>query len=316
MKQFSSSYWIGIDVSKKLLDVFVRPTQEFFSEENNASGIIVLINRLKPLQPERVVLEATGGFEIAVVAALANAGLAVVVVNPKHARDFARATGRLAKTNRIDAKVLAHFAEAVRPEVRSLPNKETALLGNLVGRRRQIIEMMGAEKNRLANAARLVCKGIKAHIRWLEKQLNQIDTDLETMIQNRPLWREQEELLRNVPGVAPVLSRTLLAELPELGKLKHKELSALVGVAPFNRDSGALRGRRMIFGGLASIRTALYMGALVGMRFNPKLKLFYERLRKAGKPAKVAITACMHKLIIFLNTIIKTKIPWQEETSS
>ena len=313
MKQSSSSYWMGIDVSKKLLDVSIRPTQEFFTEENNESGISALLNRLKALQPERIVLEATGGFEIPVVAALADAGLAVVVVNPRQVRDFARATGKLAKTDRIDAAVLAHFAEAVRPEVCPLPDKQTAQLSDLVARRRQIIEMMVAEKNRLAQAARPICKGIEAHIRWLEKQLEQIDLDLETMIHNSLLWREQEDLLRSVPGVGPVLSRTLLAELPELGKLTHKELSALVGVAPFNRDSGAMRGRRMIFGGRASVRTVLYMGALVGIRHNPKLKCFYDRLRKAGKPAKVAITACMHKLLIILNAIIKTKIRWQED---
>lgn len=316
MEQLLSSYWIGIDVSKKLLDVSIRPTKGFFSEENNESGISALLNRLKPLKPERIVLEATGGLEIPVVAALASAGLAVVVVNPRQVRDFARATGKLAKTDRIDASVLAHFAEAVRPEVRPFPNKETVLLSDLVARRRQIIEMTVAEKNRLGSATRPIGKGIETHIRWLEKQLKKIDTDLEAMIRNSPLWREQEDLLRSAPGVGPVLSRTLLAELPELGKLTHKELSALVGVAPFNRDSGAMRGKRTIFGGRASVRTALYMGALVGMRYNPKLKCFYERLRKAGKPAKVAITACMHKLLILLNAIIKTKMPWQEETIS
>lgn len=315
MEQLLSSYWIGIDVSKKLLDVSIRPTQEFFSEKNNESGISVLLNLLKTLKPERIVLEATGGLEIPVVAALAGAGLAVVVVNPRQVRNFARATGRLSKTDRIDAAVLAHFAEAVCPEIRPFPDKDTVLLSDLVARRRQIIEMTVAEKNRLGSATRPICKGIEAHIRWLEKQLQQIDTDLEARIRKSPLWREQEDLLRSVPGVGPVLSRTLLAELPELGKLTHKELSALVGVAPFNRDSGAMRGKRMIFGGRPSVRAALYMGALVGMRHNPKLNCFYERLRKAGKPAKVAITACMHKLLIILNAIIKTKIPWQEDTA-
>lgn len=315
MKQ-SSSYWIGLDVSKKLLDVSIRPTQEFFTEENTESGISALLNRLKALQPKRIVLEATGGFEIPVVAALADAGLAVVVVNPRQIRDFARATGKLAKTDRIDAAVLAHFAEAICPEIRPLPDKQTAQLSDLLARRRQIIQMMVAEKNRLGSATRPICKGIEAHIRWLEKQLEQIDINLEAMIRNSPLWRGHEDLLRSVPGVGPVLSRTLLAELPELGKLNHKEISALVGLAPFNRDSGALRGKRTIFGGRASVRTALYMGTLAGMRYNPKLKCFYERLRKAGKPAKVAITACMHKLVIILNAIIKTKTPWQEEAIS
>jgi transposase len=316
MQQSSSSYWIGIDVSKKHLDVFIRPTEACFTEENTPSGISSLLKRLKPLIAQRIVLEATGGFEIAVVAALAEAGLAVVVVNPRQVREFARATGRLAKTDRIDASVLAHFAEAIRPEVRPLPDKEALRLSERVSRRRQLIEMMVAEKNRLGNATAVICKGIEAHIRWLERQLKQLDTDLEAMIQNSPLWLQQEDLLRSVPGVGPVLSRTLLAELPELGRLTHKALSALVGVAPFNRDSGAMRGQRTIFGGRASIRTALYMGTLVGVRYNSRLKCFYQRLRKAGKPAKVAITACMHKLLILLNAIIKTKMPWQEKTTS
>lgn len=309
----SSPLFIGIDVSKNLLDVFIRPTQEAFSSENSELGISALIDRIKSLRPHRVVVEATGGFEIPVVAALADAGLAVGVVNPRQIRDFARAIGKLAKTDRIDASVLAHFAQAVNPQLRPLPDKETRELSDLMARRRQIIEMIMAEKNRLGKAAHPVVKGIKAHIRWLEKQLDEIDKDIEAMIRRSPVWQEKEDLLKSVPGVGPVLSRTLLAQLPELGESTHKQLSALAGVAPFNRDSGALRGRRTIFGGRASVRAVLYMGALVAIRHNPKLKSFYERLRKAGKPAKVAIIACMHKLLILLNAIIKTKTPWQEK---
>jgi transposase len=246
------------------------------------------------------------------LSALAAAGLAVAVVNPRQARDFARATGRLAKTDRIDAEVLAHFAEAVHPTPRPVPDEEARALGEILACRRQIVGMLTAEKNRLGAATtRPVRRRIEAHVRWLEKELSRTDRDLEEVIEESPTWRENEELLRGVPGVGPVLARTLLAELPELGGLCGKRLAALVGVAPLNRDSGAFRGRRAVWGGRSGVRAALYMGALVATRYNPQIKEFYERLLAAGKPKKVALVACMRKLLLILNAVLKHRTPWR-----
>jgi transposase len=303
---------VGVDVSKGRLDVFVRPIGEHFAVPNDGAGIEEILVRLEEARPVLVVLEASGGFERPVAAALAAAGMPVSVVNPRQARDFARATGRLAKTDKIDAEVLACFAEAVRPEPKALPDEEAALFAAILARRRQIVSMMTAEKNRLsAAAAEPVAKRIRAHLRWLEKELARTDRDLDETIRQSETWRENEALLRSVPGVGPVLARTLLAELPELGSLAPKRLSALVGVAPLNRDSGTLRGRRTVWGGRARVRAALYMGALVATRFNPSIKEFYERLLAAGKPKKVALVACMRKLLAILGAVLKHRTPWR-----
>jgi transposase len=309
--------YAGVDVSKERLEVCLRRGREAregeaFSVSNDSAGTETLLARLAEERPALVILEATGGFERPVAAALAAAGLPIAVVNPRQAREFARATGRLAKTDRIDAEVLARFAQAVRPAPRPVPEEEVQVLAQITARRRQVVGMLTAEKNRLGAAtAKLVRGRIEAHVRWLEKELSRTDRDLEEAIDESPTWRENEELLRGVPGVGPVLARTLLAELPELGSLKPKQLAALVGVAPLNRDSGAFRGRRTVWGGRATVRAALYMGALVATRHNPQIKKFYERLLGAGKPRKVALVACMHKLLIILNAMLKNRTPWR-----
>jgi transposase len=270
-----------------------------------------LVERLKGVRPTLVVLEATGGLQIPAVAALAAAGLRTVVVNPRQVRQFAGATGRLAKTDAIDAQVLAQFGEAVRPEVRPLPDAATQELSALVNRRRQLIEMLTAEKNRLRLATKKVRPNIEAHICWLEGELLDLEGGLGDVIRSSPVWREQDNLLRSVPGVGPVLSSVLLADLPELGKLGRKEVAALVGVAPLNRDSGLFRGRRQVWGGRSHVRTALYMAALVATRHNPVIKSFYQRLLSGGKPKKVALTACMRKLLTILNAMMRHQAPWE-----
>jgi transposase len=307
----TTELYAGIDVSKGRLEVAVRPVGERFGVPNDDAGIDELVGRLEERRPALVVLESTGGLERSLVAALAASGLAVAVVNPRQARDFARATGRLAKTDRIDAYVLAHFAEAVRPTPRAVPEEEAYVFRAILARRRQIVEMLTAENNRLGTAPRAVRKRIEAHVRWLEKELKRTDDDLDEAIEQSPTWRENAALLRSVPGVGPVLCRTLLAELPELGTLTHKQLAALVGVAPFNRDSGTMRGRRAVWGGRSGVRAALYMAALVATRHNPQLKEFYERLLAAGKAKKVALVACMRKLLIILNAVLKHRTPWR-----
>ena len=279
---------------------------------NEKAGVKALVKRLGTLQPAWIVLEATGGLERPLMHALVGAELPVAVVNPRQVRDFAKATGQLAKTDSIDAEVLARFAEAVRPALRPLPDAVTLELRALTARRRQIIEMIGAEKNRLAMASKAVRKRIEAHIHWLEQELDRADQDLDRSIQQSPIWKQNEDLLRSVPSVGPVISRTLLAELPELGALNRKQISALVGLAPFNRDSGSLKGRRSIWGGRASVRSALYMAALVATKHNPVIRQFYNRLRGAGKKPKVALVACMRKLLTILNAMIKHKTRWSE----
>jgi len=258
------------------------------------------------------VLEATGGFETAVAAAVASSGLPLAVVNPRQIRDFARATGRLAKTDALDAAAIAHFAEAVHPQPRPLPDAQAQELGELVSRRRQVIEMMVAERNRarLLQSARLR-KRLERHIAALQKELTEIERDLDESIRGTPVWRENEDLLKSVPGIGDATARTLLADLPELGTLGRKQIAALVGVAPFNRDSGAWRGRRTIWGGRAAVRSALYMAALVASRWNPVIAAFYRHLRDLGKPAKVALAACMRKLLVMLNAILRDRKPWQ-----
>lgn len=302
---------VGIDVSKATLDVAVRPTGQYWPVPHTDAGVHDLVVQLTRLRPSLVVLEATGGLETHLTGALAGAGLAVVVVNPRQVRDFAKATGKLAKTDAIDAHVLAHFAEAVHPTPRPLPDAQTRAIAALMARRRQLVAMLVAEKNRLRSASAPLRRRIQPHIVWLQRELKDLDKDLSDTLRQSPLWREQDQLLQSVPGVGPVLSLTLLAQLPELGTLNRKQIAALVGVAPLNRDSGTLRGKRTVWGGRATVRAALYMGALVATRWNSTLRIFYQRLCDKGKPKKVALTACMHKLLTILNAILKHRTPWQ-----
>lgn len=306
----STSVFVGIDVSLAQFDIALRPGQRFAVAHDEA-GMGTVVEQLRALGPTLIVLEATGGLEVPLTSALAAAGLPVVVINPRHVRDFAKATGKLAKTDALDAQVLAQFAEVIRPAARPLPTAQTQALAALLARRRQVVEMLVAEKNRLGMAPPAIRKSLRAHIAWLQRELGHTDTELAQMIRQSPVWRDKEDLLRSVPGVGPVLSTTLLANLPELGTLTHKQIAALVGVAPLNRDSGTLRGKRTVWGGRAEVRAALYMGALVAARFNPVIRLFYHRLCAAGKAKKVALTACMRKLLIMLNAILKHRTPWR-----
>lgn len=295
--------FVGIDVSKAKLDVAIRPSREEFSCPNSPQGIDQLVERLKGIQPELIVLEATGGWTMPVASALAAAGFGLALVNPRQVREFARATGRLAKTDRLDAQVLAHFAQAVRPEPRSLPSAQAQELAELLARRRQLVEMWVAEKGRLSQAWGRARANMLAHIDWLRKAM-------EDSLKQSPLWRHKDELLRSVPGIGRVTSLTLLGELPELGRLNRKQIAALVGVAPLNRDSGSLRGQRRVWGGRGKVRRVLYMATLVAIRYNPKIRAFYSRLVAAGKAKKVALTACMHKLLVVLNALLKQDRPW------
>ena len=304
--------YVGIDVAKEMLDVALRPTGERWRVEHDAAGLEQLLARLQAPAPALIVLEATGGLELELVAALAAAALPVVVVNPRQTRDFARATGRLAKTDALDAAVLAHFAEAVRPPQRPLSDAQTQTLRQLLTRRRQLVVMRVAEGQRLTRAGAAVRPGIEAHLAWLEQQLSALEDELRQALQQSPVWRERDALLRSVPGVGEQLSLTLLAELPELGRLDRRQAAALVGVAPFNRDSGRMRGRRTIWGGRARVRAMLYMGALSASRHNPLIRAFYQRLLAAGKPKKVALTACMRKLLVILNAMLKHHTPWRD----
>ena len=302
--------FVGIDVSQERLDVAVRPTGDMWQVSHDSQGIGEVVEHLEKLMPRLVVLEATGGVEMTLAGELAASGLPVAVVNPRQVRDFARAAGKLAKTDALDARVLAHFAEAMRPAIRPLPGAGTREMAALVARRRQLVEMITAEKNRLRTAARRIRPKVEEHIRWLEENLADLDQDLGDLIRSSPIWRDKDELLRSTPGVGPVLSMTLLSDLPELGALNRGEIAALVGVAPFNRDSGTLRGKRKVWGGRAQVRAALYMAALVATRFNPVLRAFYQRLCTAGKPKKVALTACMRKLLTILNLMVRQNRHW------
>jgi transposase len=307
----SPQVFVGIDVAKAQLDIALRPIGTRWTVSNDDAGIADLVTRLQGIGPQLIVLEATGGFQRAVVAALAAAALPVVVVNPRQARDFAKATGQLAKTDALDARALAHFAEAIRPTPRPVPDAQTEELRALLARRRQLIAMRTAEHNRLGSAPRRLQADIEAHITWLDARLAALDDDLDTTLRASPVWREQEELLRSVPGIGPVCARTLVLDLPELGTLTRQRLAALVGVAPLHRDSGTMRGTRSVWGGRAHVRTTLYMSTLVAVRYNPVLKRFYERLCAAGKAKKVALTACMRKLLTILNAMVKHHAPWQ-----
>ena len=306
--------FVGIDVLKAQLDVAVRPTGKRWTLPYDQTGIEGLIPQIVDLEPALVLLEATGGLELPLVAALAAAALPVVVVNPRQVRDFAKATGTLAKTDTLDAGVLAHFADAVRPEVRPLKDAETQVLNSLTARRRQVMTMLVSEKNRLGAAIGAVSPRIEAHIAWLEQELSDLDKGLRQTLRRSPVWREKDDLLRTVPGVGEQISLTLLANLPELGTLNRRQIAALVGVAPYNRDSGALRGKRAVWGGRSRVRAVLYMGALVASRHNPAIGDFYQRLLAAGKPKKVALVASMRKLLVILNGMLKHGSPWCDMT--
>ena len=304
--------YVGIDVSGRRLDVHTWPRGEAWSVDYDEAGLSALTARLQALSVAVVVLEATGKVQAVAVATLAAAGLPVAVVNPRQVRDFARATGRLAKTDRLDAEVIARFAEAVKPPVAEVPDADSQRLSERLARRRQLVEMLTAEQNRLRSTQDpALCKGVQAHIRWLKDALSKLEKELSATIRQSPLWRAKDELLRSVPGIGPVVSCTLIAELPELGRLGRRELAALVGVAPINWDSGARRGERHIRGGRAPVRRALYMAALVGMRKNEVVRAHYQHLRAAGKPPKVALVACMRKLLLILNAMVRTGQPWQ-----
>jgi transposase len=307
----STEYFVGIDVSKDTLDVCVYPTQDTFRVPNSPDGLGELIKRLKPIEPQLIVFEATGGYETLAVSSLAVAGLPVVVVNPRQIRDFAKSIGRLAKTDVIDAGVIARFASAVRPELRPLKDSPSQELTGLVTRRRQIVDMIVAETNRLNAATRRNRRDIQAHIRWLQKRQDQIDDEIKRDIKNSPLWRTTDQILQSTSGVGPATSSTLISCVPELGQLNHKKIACLIGVAPLNRDSGRFKGRRMIWGGRAQVRAVLYMSTLSAIRFNPIIRQFYQRLREAGKCFKVAMVACMRKLLVILNAMVRNQTKWR-----
>lgn len=304
--------FVGIDVSKDRLDVHVRPAGVSFAVKYDEAGVADLVAQLTALGPALVVLEATGGYEVMVAAALAHAAVPVAVVNPRQIRDFARATGQRAKTDRLDAQVLARFAETVQPPVRALPTEQAQALGALVARRRQLVDMLAAEMNRRRQAReRRLEQRIAAHVTWLTRAVAELDDEITQLIRASAIWRETENLLTSVPGIGDVTAHALIADLPELGRLDRRKIAALVGIAPLNRDSGAWRGRRRIGGGRAVVRRALYMATVVAIRYNPAIAVFYRRLTAAGRPKKVALIAAMRKLVTVLNAMLRDQRPWQ-----
>jgi len=312
----NTQVFVGLDVSKQHLDVAVRPQNRHFVTPNHDRGIKQLVKRLAALKPQLIVLEASGGYEFLVTAALAEAQLPVALINPQAVRKFAGATGKLAKTDKIDAQVLAHFAEALRPEPRSLPDQAHQVLKAALQRRQQVVKMIGQEENRLEKTfIPAVRQDIQVHLTWLRRRLEQLERDLDDQIRQSPLWQDRDRLYQSVPGIGPIVSRAVIAHLPELGTLPGKKAVALVGVAPYNRDSGRLRGKRMIRGGRSHLRRMLYMAAVVASRFNPVIRAFYQRLRSAGKPPKLALTACIRKLVLILNAMVKNNQPWNQFAS-
>jgi transposase len=311
----NAQVFAGIDVSKAVLDVALLPSGELLQFANDTAGIEELGKKLKAQAADLVVMEATGGYETAAATALVVLGLRVAVVNPRQVRDFAKATGRLAKSDRIDAQVIAAFGEAVEPEIVRLPDEDAREMEALLVRRRQLVAMRVQEVNRLALMQGAMRKNIKAHIDWLEKQIDRLDIDLTAGLRSSPAWRAKDELLRSFKGVGPITSSTLLIDLPELGQLDRRAIAALVGVAPFNCDSGVMRGRRSIYGGRSHVRTLLYMAATTAIRSNPVIRAFYERLKSRGKPHKVAMVACMRKMLTILNAMVRQSTPWTPETN-
>jgi transposase len=315
MKQAKAGIFVGMDVSKNWLDVAVHEQGEVWRVSNDEAGMVSLVKRLKKLKPQLIVLEPTGGFEMLVVAELSQAGLPVAVVNAKRVRDFAKATGQFAKTDKLDARVLAHFAAAVRPEVRSLRSEEEEQLTALLTRRRQVLEMLTVEKNRRVTVRANMKADLEAHIHWLSNHLKELDREIEDFVKGSAVWKEKDTLLQSVPGVGPVTSATMLGMLPELGLLNRQKIAALVGVAPLNKDSGRKQGKRRIFGGRGDVRSVLYMAALSAKKHNPFIRTFYNRLIQHGKEKKVALTACMRKLLIILNAMLRTNQPWRSQTA-
>jgi transposase len=304
--------FVGIDVSKDRLDVHVRPIGESFSVASDEAGLAMLRTRLQARKPTLIVLEATGGYEATVAAALTHAGLPVAVVNPRQIRDFARATGQLAKTDRLDARVIAHFGEAVQPPVRPLASEQAQALAELVTRRRQLVEMLTAELNRQHQMRqRVVQKRLHGHVSWLRGAIAELEDDITRLIRSSPIWREKENVLTSAPGIGDVTAQALIAELPELGQLSRRRIAALVGLAPFTRESGRWKGRRMIRGGRAPVRRALYMATVVAIRYNPPIGALYRRLRQAGRPKKLALIAAMRKFLTVLNAMLRDGRPWQ-----
>jgi len=307
----SAEIFVGIDVSKTRLDISIGGGHEYWQVANEERGFMKLIERLRSLHPTLIVLEATGGLELPLVAEIASAGLPIAVVNPKRIRDFARSVGQLAKTDKLDARIIAQFAQMVRPGVRHLRTEEEEHLTALLTRRMQVIEMLTAEKNR-SYSTRQVMKGVlQRHIEWLQDDLKKLDQTIAEFIQQSPLWSGKEKVLRSVPGIGPVTGATILANLPELGTLNRQKIAALVGVAPVNKDSGKKCGKRRVFGGRAVVRRTLYMAALSATKCNPKIKPFYENLICRGKEKKVALTACMRKLLVILNVMVKNNEVWR-----
>lgn len=307
----SESVFVGIDVSKDQLDIAIRPGEVRFRESNHDSGIQALIARLVSLKPQLILLEATGGYEILAAASLRQAGLPAHIINPRQVRDFARSSGRLAKTDKIDAAVLAHFAEALKPSLRPWPDEQQQELAALMSRRRQLVEMLVMEKNRLAMTfSPRVRRSLQTNLQSLKEQLKELEQDLDDFIRQSLIWLEKDQLLQSVPGVGPLTSQSLLAWVPELGTLSRKKIAALVGLAPFNRDSGQMRGKRTVWGGRARVRPPLYMATLAACRVNPAIRAFYLRLLAVGKSKKLALTACMRKLLTILNAILKQQQPW------
>ena len=302
--------FVGIDVAKETCEVCIRPDNIRKSFANDEQGRIEMARLLAETQPVLIILEASGGYEIPVVEVLAVRELKVAVINPRQVRDFAKATGKFAKTDALDAEIIARFAEVIRPDVRPLKDRDAQQLQAFIARRRQLVQMLTEEKNRLPIASSWTRPDIEAHIEWLSECINKVGRDISALIKKTPLWKEKEDLLRTFKGIGPVNACTLLARLPELGHLDSKKIAALVGLAPVNRDSGKYRGRRTIFGGRADVRAALYMASLSAISHNPVIKAFYERLIHAGKLPKVALTACMHKILIILNAMVRTNTPW------
>lgn len=315
MKQ-QEPQWVGIDVSKATLDVYLRPSAEQFQVVNQESGIAELVKRLQAFEIQQVIVESTGGLELEVAQALQDADMALSIINPRQGRDFAKASGKLAKTDQIDAAVLAHFGEAIQPPITVLASDQDRALQDAVTRRRQLVEMLSAEKNRRSSLRAKMRENVNRHIEWLEEQIEELDQDIEQLGQTKAEWRSRLDLLKSVPGVGPVIATTLVAALPELGSVSDKRISALVGVAPFNRDSGKFRGNRTIWGGRANVRAVLYMGTLSAVRHNPKLKAFYQHLLEQGKAKKVALVACMHKLLRILNAMMRDRKAWQGATET
>lgn len=310
----NTQVFAGVDVSKGTLDIAFRPDGKSMTVDNSDEGIKKLCKLFKKASPELIVLEATGGLEVLAASTLVSKGFSVAVVNPRQVRDFAKATGRLAKTDALDAEVIAHFAEVIKPEVRPLKDEDEQDLAELITRRTQVIQMLVAEKNRLCRTGRKrIRKELKEHIEWLQRRLKKMDKDIESAIKESPAWMDKDDLLRSVPGVGKVLSMALLAKMPELGSLNSKQIAALAGVAPINRDSGKFKGIRRIWGGRADVRTALYMSTLAAVRCNPVIRDHYIQLKERGKKPKVALTACMRKLIVMLNAMVKNNEPWHCE---